>query len=812
MKVKKPTLLERWLHCCLAVLWALALATTLALAQQAPQAAKAGRTLDQVRSDLDTIRQEVALPTISPEQLAEKRKAAEAIRTEALAAQAEIRKPLADFTAQLKKLGDAPGEGQSEAPAVTAERKRLNDTLALLEGTSKQLGVVAVEADQVASAAANQQRDLFISRVFEPSRSALNLVVWYDLVAALPTFAQRTGALVTRALTPDPVIARPLSPGGSLALAAAAALLFILVAWRLNMRITRRGLTVLPDHLQRLWRAVWVTVFTLGLLAVGFLVAHLVANLTGGIGPRLTRVLVASEQGFLSLAGTLALAWGVLAPRNPAWRLVDLDDHTVRAMAWTIAAIALVFSADHVVSTMADVLFLPIEFTVGWSAGVGVLLVVFIAMLLRTARGGAELAAAPESGRQYFFGWTSYLLHLLWLGVIVSGLSLVFGYVAFAHFILTKLIETAAIVSLLYLLHHLVDAVVSASLDTRTAPGRFVRTTLALGETGARRLGLFFSTLVDLALILGGIPLVLAQWALTWIDYSSWVQTIFYGFKVGDITIDPAAILLAIAILAIGLIAARLFTLWLDNRLLARTQIDAGVRNSILTGASYASILLAAAIAVTAAGADFSNFAIIAGALSVGIGFGLQSIVNNFVSGLILLAERPIRVGDWIAVTGGEGTVKKINVRSTEIETFDRGSVIIPNSSLISEAVLNWTHADSIGRVRVAVGVSYEADPDQVENILLACARANKRVLTFPQSFVLFMNFGASALEFELRVYIPDVNYVAIVGSELRFAVHKALKEAGIEIPYPQRDVHVKSLPQATAPPQPGPAARKRKP
>ena len=176
MKEQEPTLLARCLRCCLAVLCALALATTLALAQQtpqAPQAAKASRTLDQVRTDLDTIRKEVALPTISPGQLAEKRKAAEAIRIEALAAQAEIRKPLADFTAQLTKLGDPPGEGQSEAPAVADERKRLSETLALLEGASKQLGVVAVEADQVASTAANLERDLFISRVFEPSRSVI---------------------------------------------------------------------------------------------------------------------------------------------------------------------------------------------------------------------------------------------------------------------------------------------------------------------------------------------------------------------------------------------------------------------------------------------------------------------------------------------------------------------------------------------------------------------------------------------------------------------------------------------------------------
>ena len=767
---------------------------------QAPDISKAGRTLDQLRGELDAIRKEIAVPTIPPDKLAQQRQAADAIRIEALAAQADIRKPLEDFTAQLKKLGEPPAEGATEAPAVAAERKRLGDTLGLLEGTSKQLGLVAVEADQVASGAANLQRDLFIRRVFEPSRSVLNPALWYEVAAALPSFAQRTGILVSGALASDASAKRFLSPGSSLALGGFAALLFILVAWRLNVRFTRQGSTSTNNNLPRLWRAVWVTVFTIGLLVAGFIVAHLIANLTGGIGPRLTRVLIAGEKGTVWLSGALALAWGVLAPRNPAWRLVNVDDNTAGRMVGIITVIAFVFSADHVVSTMANVLFLPFDFTVGWSAAVAVVLAVSIGMLLRASRANTEDEGEREGERQYFFGWTAYLVQILWLFVVAAAIALIFGYVAFAHFVMTKLIDTAAIVSLLYLLHHLVDAVVSASLDTRTAPGRFLRTTLSLGETGARRLGLFFSTLVDLALVLGGIPLIMAQWAVTWIDYSSWMQTVFFGFKVGNITIDPANILLALAILVFGIIATRLLRLWLDWRLLSRTRMDAGLRNSILTASSYASILLAASIAVTAAGVDFSNLAIIVGALSVGIGLGLQSIVNNFVSGLILLAERPIRVGDWISVTGGEGTVKRINVRSTELETFDRGSVIIPNSSLISEAVLNWTHTDALGRARIAVGVTYDADPEQVEKILLECARANERVLSFPKPFVLFMAFGDSSLDFELRVYIPDVNYVAIVGSDLRFAIFKALKEAGIEIPFPQRDVHVKSLPENAGP------------
>ena len=213
------------------------------------------------------------------------------------------------------------------------------------------------------------------------------------------------------------------------------------------------------------------------------------------------------------------------------------------------------------------------------------------------------------------------------------------------------------------------------------------------------------------------------------------------------------------------------------------------MRNSIRTGASYTAIILALLVAFAAAGVNFGNIAIVAGALSVGIGFGLQSIVNNFVSGLILLAERPIKVGDWVSVTAGEGTVTKINVRATEIETFDRCSIIVPNSSLISDAVQNWTHGDLMGRAKVLVGVSYDADPQQVHDILVKCAQDHPRAMAYPLPSVLFKDFGASSLDFEVRVFINDVNWVAFVASELRFSIHKALKEAGIEIPFPQRDV-----------------------
>ena len=193
-------------------------------------------------------------------------------------------------------------------------------------------------------------------------------------------------------------------------------------------------------------------------------------------------------------------------------------------------------------------------------------------------------------------------------------------------------------------------------------------------------------------------------------------------------------------------------------------------------------------------GLDLSNIALVAGALSVGIGFGLQSIVNNFVSGLILLAERPIKTGDWVVVGGDQGYVRKISVRATKIETFDRATVIVPNAELISNRVMNWMHDGSMGRIIIPVGVSYDADPEQVREILLRIADESEYVSSYPGPSVFFMDFGASSLDFELRCYIQDINSSLSAKSALRFAIFKAMKEAGIEIPFPQQDIHVRSL------------------
>lgn len=273
------------------------------------------------------------------------------------------------------------------------------------------------------------------------------------------------------------------------------------------------------------------------------------------------------------------------------------------------------------------------------------------------------------------------------------------------------------------------------------------------------------------------------------------------GFSVGTIDIVPSNLLIAVLIFVLGWQVAVWAKQTLMPRWLQRTRLDAGTRNTVVTLTGYVGIFFAALIGLSVAGLDFSKLALIAGALSVGIGFGLQNIVNNFVSGLILLFERPIRVGDWIVIGTTEGYVRQISIRSTRIETFDKADIIVPNSDLISNNVTNWMLRDPFGRVIVPIGVAYGSDTDLVKKLLLDVAAAHPLVMMndprVSDPKVLFRNFGPNSLDFELRCFISDVQSRLATLSELNFAIDQAFRKHNVQIPFPQQDVYVKSLPQA---------------
>jgi small-conductance mechanosensitive channel len=318
---------------------------------------------------------------------------------------------------------------------------------------------------------------------------------------------------------------------------------------------------------------------------------------------------------------------------------------------------------------------------------------------------------------------------------------------------------------------------------------------LGLRHRTRRLFKLWTRWFLDVVLFGAGLVLIVSVWGAPFDDLWFWVKGFAAGFKIGGMTISVVDILVGIGVFALVLMLSRLGQRLLAEKVLPRTRMDSGVQNSLAAGWWYVGVILAVVLGIAAIGIDLSSLALIAGALSVGIGFGLQNIANNFISGVILLIERPVKVGDWVVLGQNEGFVKQISLRSTEIETFQRASVILPNADIISNALVNWTHKDRYGRIEVEVTVGLHSDTTLVRDLLLAVAEAHPRVVAWPESNVLFKQIEGSGLTFELRCFTADVFYQFIIGSDLRYEILERLRAEGVEIPMPQRVVHYAASP-----------------
>jgi potassium-dependent mechanosensitive channel len=672
----------------------------------------------------------------------------------------------------------APGSAEASASAELVEQRKTFDAI---DATLKRARAMLLETRQLGVSIVARQRALFARTLFLRTDGLFSPDLWRAALADAPGVYQASATyLVDRA---EVFSTRMQSRRTEFLFA----LFVILLALPPAVILTRRVLTrnhegTTPTRTRRAAAAGWTAI---ALAAVPVAAAMALGAVMQGLD-LFDSSLEPIWRGVVDVIARVAFAYGVaravFAPAHPAWRVIDPGDRMARLLVRLVTAGAIALSLTRFAEQMEEIVqaSLPVVIV---TRGLGVMAVaalIAIALLSLSARKVAaegDVVATPE-GRDWLM--VTRALGVVALVLIVGACA--FGYVSFASFVILQGAWMAVVAFALYVVVVLTNGAVA---EIFTHDGLMAR--MLVHGLGVKR-----DQLPPISVLVSGLLVILA-WivaalvALSPLGYESHdiaanIRSAFNSFKIGDVTLSPSATASAIAIFFIVLAAVQGLRRWLDTKFLPLTRLDVGLRSSINATLGYAGVIAAAMTAMSSVGIGFEKLAIVAGALSVGIGFGLQSVVGNFVSGLILLWERAIRVGDWVVIGDEQGYVKRINVRSTEIETFDRATMIVPNQNLVSGVVKNWLRGDRVGRIKIAVAPHSGVDPEKMRDILLAAARAQEDVLRIPAPQVMFLGMEASGYKFELWCYVADVEKSARIRSDLHFDLHRRLAEAGIKL------------------------------
>jgi potassium-dependent mechanosensitive channel len=695
-----------------------------------------------------------------------------------------FRPRLTEINAQLDQLGQPPAVGQpAEPPLVTQQRNQLLSEKAEINALIGQTEDLSVRVNRMSGDINGMRRDLFAHTLSK--RVDINYAFGSEVV----TSARGEAAAVGQAFSGwwRYVVSFRLR---AILMATFLALLIALGIHYFGRRLLgtlylRDGSDESPSYLNRLSVAFWSTLIPSASVGVFLATTYFLFGYFDVLWDDIATLLLAGFKFVGVVYFVHRLASAILSPDMANWRLVRVASRPSHVLLWLLTATAFVTGLDFVLNTVNGVFSTPLALTVAKSL-VSTLLVggLMLAIAFLRPFDGEETGASRR--------WPApvrYLLVAIGLMLITSALL---GYIGLARFVAQQVVINGAVLVTMYLGVLTARAISGEAAFGSTALGQHITERFHLDETSLDQFGLVAGMTINLLVLVIGVPLILLELGFQWSEIESWFYGIASEIRIGSVSFSLIGVFSGVLVFFVGYFITRWFQGWLDGSVMARGRIDSGVRNSIKTAVGYLGIGIAVLIGISAAGINLSSLALVAGALSVGIGFGLQNVVSNFVSGLILLAERPFKVGDWIEAGGTAGIVKKISVRATELETFHRQSVIVPNSELINAKVGNWTHRNKLGRVDVPVGVAYSSDARRVYEILLEIARAHPLVLRNPEPYVYFSGFGDSALQFQLRVHLADIYNIVRVESDLRFAILDRFREEGIEIPFPQRDVNLK--------------------
>ena len=674
--------------------------------------------------------------------------------------------------AELSALGPIPDDGSSEPAAIAEERAQLREALAIARRpiidarqTFERSEVLIHEVDRILR---ERGFDTLLRRLPTP----MNPVSWITGANELSTLTIAQSAAVRKALgnreerVPLPVLVGLVLAG-------------LVITYIIHPYAVRKATKFLQRGRKGVLKAGTLTAihiirFVFPIVG-GLVIASPFAIIGVEIGSTtMTQIAVAVP---IVIAFSFWIGHVAFSPNYPQTAIVRRRDELARrglwithSLGWAIGLVAAINMMQLTGSLSPALESILLSIGVLWAAAC----FFGIAQIIGTTNSeDAAPVEMPTYERAAQAG--AYTIRAI---AVIAVIAAAIGYEGIAKHAVTSLALTLALLVLFVAIHRLCMGV----------PAHVLRHELSASEKGMTAL-----IPVVLACILAviAIPLLAMTWGVRQTDIGELWMLILTGFDVGGIRLSLMSLIMLIGIFALGIFVTHWVQIAVKTSVMPRTNADAGVRAAIVTFVGYLGVFLSALFAAAAAGFNFSNLAIVAGALSVGIGFGLQAIVANFLSGIILLIERPIKEGDWVEVSGFSGLVQKISVRSTRLQTFDRHDVIIPNSDLIAGTVKNMTLGSRLGRVIVPVSVAYGTDTQRVKSLLLEIAAQHFLVLRYPEPVVLFRAHGESSLDFDMRFFINDIFDTLGVQSDMLFEITERFDKEGINIPFPQRDVHV---------------------
>jgi potassium efflux system protein len=765
---------------CLLLVLAGGTVPVLSLAQlsgQTPAQPPFSQLMDTWTRQLDRIGARVGQPTLLPTEIDALRAEATDLRTAAMAAAALARNELADTRRLLAPLDPKAGADPTpETDAVKAERTRLTDQAAISESRVKQCEVVIVRADQLLERMTKLRGDLVLQTLLHRDASPLSSAVWVRLQPELS--AAIRGLFSAFNVWGRDGLASLRSGNQDLQPLALWAVIMVALWWGARTLRQRFGRGDFSEPGQR-DRTIAAAIDGLGIVLVPILAVGLIGKLlaTSQPPPPIDVLLPALIKNLIGLLLVLGITTTALAPERPTWRVLPFTDSAARHLS---RAIRRLMAIGLAVDFLYEVLTAGDNREALAALGALILATTVALLTLPVMANRAWEAARPDgSEAPAMIGGTWWSIVRLALSVIVlsSIVLALLGFATLAAHIHSAILSSCLLVATALLAHHLVADVLDAAAAPETPTGRWARQRLGLPLDRPLRGQLIVLLLFDFVLVMSLGIAIPAAWSVDIDAILHAFGQLLRGVKIGSVTISLGDMGMAIMPTV-------------DAPLPLRQSIDAGL--------NYAGVIIAILVGVSALGIDFTNLAIVLGALSVGIGLGLQNIANNVISGVIMLMERPVKAGDWVSVNGHEGFVRRINIRATEIETFQRTSVIVPNSLFLQNPVVNRTYSDTSSRLEIPITVGLGTDVAKMETILREAALGHPRVLRVPAPIVRFQRITQAGLDFELLVFVAQLEDRLVVTNALNAAILARLIEEKILDPRPAAEFKLRDLDKLT--------------